>query len=84
MRVTLRALPVAGASDGEPARFWRYFPSRDAWEPFELAVSGDWSALGLGITDGNLHAVGGRRDGQAAADHRIYQAIYTIEIPIVQ
>jgi len=63
----------------------RYYPQTDQWLAFEPPPTQDLTGIQLAAVDKDLHLIGGRPTNQTApvVEHLSYQAIFTIEIPIM-
>jgi N-acetylneuraminic acid mutarotase len=75
---------IGGVGESAEATPYRYYPQGGQWEEFEAIGAGAWSGLGLAAVEDDLHAVGGTESGEVSSAHRVYIAIYTTNIPIVQ
>ncbi len=62
---------------------WKYFPASDTWQPFEKVDETTWSFMGLVALETSIHVVGGQKGEIPTAEHRAYQAVFTIAIPVI-
>jgi DNA-binding CsgD family transcriptional regulator len=65
----------------------KYFPQLDEWQELEgenLEALQSWSHLQLAPIETNIYAVGGARPDGPTAQNMVYQAIYTVVIPVVR
>jgi DNA-binding CsgD family transcriptional regulator len=74
--------------EGQPGTLpaFEYFPQRDEWQSFDFPVSVPWLEPGVGVVETNIHTFGGVKDSapDPNGQHLVYQAIYSIFIPIVK
>jgi len=68
---------------GSPLPPLQYFHQQDKWQAFESPLSENWSHLGVVPTGTQLYILGGRLGGISTAQNLAYQAIYTVQIPII-
>ena len=61
----------------------QYVHQQDQWQEFEGSLSENWSHLGVVPTGTHLYVLGGRLGGISTAQNLAYQAIYTVQIPII-
>ena len=61
----------------------QYVHQQDQWQEFEGSLSENWSHLGVVPTGTQLYILGGRLGGISTAQNLAYQAIYTVQIPII-
>jgi len=61
----------------------QYVHQQDKWQAFESPLSENWSHLGVVPTGTQLYILGGRLGGISTAQNLAYQAIYTVQIPII-
>lgn len=80
---TLHVFGGIGES-GEPLPSLEYSNSLRSWETYQSPFKGQWSQLGLVPVGTNLYLVGGDINGLPTGINLTYQAIYTINIPIVR
>jgi N-acetylneuraminic acid mutarotase len=75
---------VGGRGDsGSSLPSLQYSYQLDQWQNFENPPAPEWSYLALAPLQSKLYALGGRQNGEPAAQNLSYQAIYTIVLPIV-
>jgi DNA-binding CsgD family transcriptional regulator/N-acetylneuraminic acid mutarotase len=70
-----------GATDDQAPL--KYFPGTDTWQPFEQLDDTPWSFMGMVVAETDIHVLGGLKNNIPVGDHRTYQAIFTIAIPVV-
>jgi len=61
-----------------------YFPDAGQWQSIEIPVTDPWAKPGLAVVETKLHVLGGVHSGSLTTEHFTFQAIYTINIPIVR
>jgi N-acetylneuraminic acid mutarotase len=61
----------------------QYIRQQDQWQEFEGPFSQRWSHLGLVPFQTQLYGVGGWWNGIPATQNLSYQAVYTVQIPII-
>lgn len=71
---------IGGGWEREVADGLKYNVRTDAWESFEVPVSGQWRSLGLAMVDAEIYAVGGW-NGDYMDANQGYTAIYTVLFP---
>ena len=69
---------------GDPLPSLEYSTQLGFWEIHQSPFDGQWSQLGLVPVGTNLYLVGGDINGFPTSINLTYQAIYTINIPIVR
>jgi DNA-binding CsgD family transcriptional regulator len=74
---------MGGDENAQPLPLLEYFPQKDQWQSTSVFTAQPWSRLGLTVVGTELHALGGQLNTIPTAQHRAYQAIYTILIPVV-
>jgi DNA-binding CsgD family transcriptional regulator/N-acetylneuraminic acid mutarotase len=76
---------VGGRNDGESIlSSLLYMPSDDNWKIFDDSLSQPISNLGLTAVEANIYSVGGESGGKKSSLNQMYQAIFTIAIPLVR
>jgi DNA-binding CsgD family transcriptional regulator len=70
--------------DSENLSPLEYIPSLNIWGQFENPLPQHWSFMGLVNLDTRLLAIGGKVDGEPSPISMVYQAIYTISIPLIR
>jgi DNA-binding CsgD family transcriptional regulator/N-acetylneuraminic acid mutarotase len=74
--------------DGQSGVFhsFEYFPQSDKWQSFEFPVNEPRHEPGVGVVETNLHMFGGLPASASSptGQHWVYQAIYTIFVPIIR
>jgi len=74
---------IGGGWEREVADGLKYNVRTDAWETFEVPVSGQWRSLGLAMVDTEIYAVGGW-NGDYMDANREYTAIFTVILPVLE
>jgi hypothetical protein len=77
---------VGGDGQAGTLHAFEYFPLTDEWQSFEFPVTEPWRGPGVGVVETSLHIFGGVRASASAptGQHLVYQAIYTIFIPVIK
>lgn len=77
---------TGGQSDQDDAVLsnLQYLPLEDRWQVFETADSRSWERGSLVIYGTNLHLIGGFEGGLLTGRHSAYQAIYVINMPVIE
>ena len=75
---------IGGQGVTENQLMVKYFPSRDVWESYNPPSEGAWINLELVPLGAFFQAIGGQMEGGYVSDNISYEAIYTIDIPILQ
>ena len=74
--------------DGQATIFhaFEYYPQRDEWQSFEFPLTQPLLSPGVGVVETNLHTFGGVQPSTSnpSTQHLVYQAIYTLFIPVIR
>ncbi len=62
----------------------QYLPLEDRWQAFEAADTRSWERGSLVIYGTNLHLIGGFEGGLLTGRHSAYQAIYVLNMPVIE
>ena len=67
-----------------PARLLQYAPDKDTWIEADATEQGTVSGLAMLAWQTQLHLLGGiKADSTISRQHLIYQAVYTIQVPLI-
>ncbi len=75
---------VGGDGADSPSLAAVYFPVADRWQLVNVPGVQSWSSLGAAAVGTELYLLGGVEDGALTADQRVYEALYSVSIPIIQ
>jgi DNA-binding CsgD family transcriptional regulator len=77
---------VGGDGQAGTLHAFVYFPQSDEWQSIEFPVTEQWHGPGVGVVETNLHTFGGVRASASTptGQHLVYQAIYTLFIPVIK
>jgi hypothetical protein len=75
---------IGGISeDGENLSF-QFLPRENVWQQFGNLVDQSWSYMGILPLGSDLHIWGGELGGSFSDQHWSYQALYTLNLPVIQ
>ena len=74
---------MGGNGGSNTAQLLKYFPNTNEWEEYASPIKQLWTDLGLVAVETYVYAMGGTYDGMPTAKLVAYQALYTINIPLV-
>ncbi|MAT43175.1 MAG: hypothetical protein CL609_12600 [Anaerolineaceae bacterium] len=77
---------VAGGLDGEgnSLNLIQYFPPKDLWVSIDQPKAAVGESPAVIPYETRLYIIGGLLDGSFSDSHQVYQAVYTILVPIVR
>jgi len=75
---------IGGENGTGPLRALDYLPQIDQWEPIGAPVESLWTKPGLAVVGTQIHVLGGLQSEAPTTEHLVYQAIYTVSIPVVK
>jgi N-acetylneuraminic acid mutarotase len=75
---------IGGQAGGAPLLSYAYAPQTDSWQELYFPPGEGWSHLGVVPLGTYLYTLGGKVGDGLSAQNIVYQAIFTVAIPVIR